>query len=152
MRTHLIISAVLILLIGGLTGYTIGFVRASIQRFPNLQIVEDINEGVPTLKLLEAKNGQLVGETAGRPFRLAYSPNDILELEPETRFSIPLNRIDLKTYYQARDLPPGTQFIASKKGKYYYSVNDKRAFMISEKNRLYFKSEEEAENRGFKKR
>lgn len=149
MRTHLIISAVLILFIGGLTGYTVGFVRASVQRFPEFQIVEDINEGVATLKFLEVKNGELFGETAGRPFRLAYSPNDILELEPETRFSIPLDQIDLKTYYQANDLPAGTKFIASRKGKYYYSVNDKRAFMISEKNRIYFQSKEAAERQGY---
>lgn len=41
-------------------------------------------------------------------------------------------------------------FVASSRGKYYYQIDSNRANSLSEKNRIYFKSQEEAEKAGFK--
>ncbi|MFH1012539.1 MAG: hypothetical protein V1760_02220 [Candidatus Peregrinibacteria bacterium] len=150
-QINIIISMALILAIGCLSGYAFGYFRATVKKFPEIQFVKDVNPGVATVKLLEVKNGQLIGETIGQRTRIAYNPTEtgILELEPKSEFSIPLNQIYLKDFYQARDVPEGAMFVASSQGKYYYSLFDKRAFTISPKNRLYFHSKQEAENRGY---
>lgn len=48
--------------------------------------------------------------------------------------------------------PAGMRFVASKRGKYYYRVNTAAANGLSESNRVYFGTEEEARQAGFKKR
>ena len=149
---NIIISIALILSIGLITGYTIGYFQAKTASFPNIQTVGEINPGVTTIKLLEVKNGQLIGKISGRHGRIAYSQNDILELEPENEFTIPLNRINLKNFYVADTIPEGAQYIASKNGKYYYSILNKKAFNITPKNRIYFSSEGKAEQRGYLKK
>ena len=146
---NLIISITLILSIGLTTGYALGYFYATIKKFPEIKTVGDINPGVTTVKLLEVKNGQLYGKISGQNARLVYSPDDILELDKESEFQIPLCKINLKDYYVADAIPDNTQFIASSQGKYYYSILDKRAFNIKESNRLYFPSAEEAEKKGY---
>lgn len=101
---------------------------------------------------MEVKNGVLKGRISGQRSRIAYSANDILEIEPEESFEIPLKNIRLKDFYAYEDLPEGTQFISSKNGKYYYSILDSRAFNISKANRLHFQNRHEAENAGFQPR
>ncbi len=147
---NLIISLTLILSIGLIIGYTIGFFSATVKKFPEIKTIGEINPGVATIKLLEVKNGQLYGKISGRNARLAYSPDDILELDVGSEFQIPLYKINLKDFYVADTIPENTQFIASSKGKCYYSILDKRAFNITESNRLYFSSAKEAENKGYK--
>ena len=90
---NLIISIALILSIGLTIGYTVGYFFATIKKFPEIKTIGEINPGVTTVKLLEVKNGQLIGKISGRAARLAYSPNDILELNAEDKFQIPLYKI-----------------------------------------------------------
>jgi hypothetical protein len=146
---NLIISIALILSVGLTTGYTIGYFFAAARSFPEIKTVGEINPGVATIKLLEVKNGQLIGKISGRNARLAYSADDILELDTEDEFSIPLNKINLKDYYAAETIPENARFIASSQGKYYYSILDKRAFNIAPGNRLYFSNTGEAEKKGY---
>ena len=138
--------------IGLVAGYTMGYFRATKNNFPEIKIVDEINPGITTIKLMEVRNGKLYGKISGREARLAFSSDDILELEKESEFEIPLSAINLKTYYQANSLPENAQFVASKQGKYYYSVFDKRAFSISSKNRIYFSNTTEAEKMGYIKK
>jgi hypothetical protein len=146
---NIIISISLILSIGLTTGYTIGYFFATIKKFPEIRTIGEINPGVATIKLLEVKNGQLIGKVSGRNARLAYSPDDILELGVDSDFEIPLYKINLKDYYVADTIPDNAQFIASSQGKYYYSILDKRAFNIKESNRLYFSNSKDAEQKGY---
>ncbi len=41
------------------------------------------------------------------------------------------------------------RFVASSRGKYYYPINCSLANNLSEKNKIYFSSKEEAESRGY---
>ena len=147
---NLTISITLILSIGLLIGYTVGYFYATTKSFPEIKIVDEINPGITTIKLLEVRNGQLIGKISGREARLAYSSDNIMELAIEEEFTIPLSKINLKDFYVSDTLPDDAQFIASSQGKYYYSVLDKKAFNISPGNRLYFKSTDDAELRGYK--
>ena len=149
---NLIISITLILTIGLITGYTVGYFRATQNNFPEIKMVDEINPGITTIKLLEVKNGKLYGKISGQSARLAFSGDNIIELEKESEFEIPLNEIQLKNFYQAGNIPENALFVASKKGKYYYSVFEKRAYNIKAENRIFFNSDQEAEKMGYIKR
>ena len=151
-QINLITSITLILTIGLVTGYTVGYFRATRNHFPEIKIVDEVNPGIATVKLMQMKNGKLYGEVVGRKARLVYSADGILELDEEEKFEIPLNDIHLKYYYQTQDIPENAQFVASQKGKYYYSLFDKRALNISQKNRIYFSNTTEAEKMGYIKK
>ena len=114
--------------------------------------MEDINQGTATVKLMEMKNGKLLGEIVGQNTRIAYSSNNIINLNVGDEFEIPINQINLQSYYRAQDIPDDAQFISSSKGKYYYSIFDKRALNISQKNRIYFSNSDEAEKMGYLKK
>ncbi|MCK5608600.1 hypothetical protein KAR91_42350 [Candidatus Pacearchaeota archaeon] len=129
-----------------------GYFRAAQNTFPEVQFIDEINEGITTIKLMEVKNGKLYGKISEKEGRIAYNSNNILTIQKDEEFEIPINQINLKNYYQAQNLPENTQFIASKQGKYYYSVLDKRALNIAEKNRIHFSSEMEAEEMGYLKK
>ena len=145
-------SIILILTIGLISGYVIGFFRGTRNIFPEIKIVDEVNPGIATVKLMEVKNGKLYGEVAGQTVRIAYSADGIMDIRPEEEFEVPINSIQLKNYYQVRDIPENTQFVASKNGKYYYSVFDKRAFSLKPANRLYFSGSSEAEKMGYLKK
>lgn len=151
-KTQLIniaISITLILSIGLLIGYTAGYFYATSKSFPEIKFVDEINPGITTIKLLEIRNGQLIGKISGKEARLAYSSDNIMEIGIEEEFSIPISKINLKDFYVSATIPNNAQFTASSQGKYYYSILDKKAFNILSKNRLYFKNSQEAENKGY---
>ena len=118
---NIIISVFLILLIGLGIGYTVGYYHSTKNHFPEIKFVGEVNPGIATIKLMEVKSGKLIGEIAGRSARLVYGADNIIELKKDDKFAVPISQIDLKSYYQAEYIPPNTQYIASKKGKYYKS-------------------------------
>jgi len=147
-----IISATLILCIGLAIGYAAGYFYAAQASFPEIKPISETNPGIATVKFIEVKNGQLVGKITGQRTRLAWNPDGIIDLDAESEFKIPLSQINLKDYYAADSLPPDVQFVASSKGKYYYSVFEKTAWNISPSNRIYFSSRVEAEKSGYLKK
>ena len=142
-------AACLILAIGLTTGFSLGYYRSARAAFPQMREVPDLNPGTATIKFLKLENGLLKGEIAGAEARLAYDTENILSLEPGDAFEIPVYQVSLYQYYSARDLPEDINYIASKNGKYYYSVLNSKAFSLTPKNRLYFKTAEEAEKAGY---
>jgi len=143
------LATILVLSIGLTIGFSMGYYQAARASFPDFKEVDDLNPGIATIRFLKLENGLLKGEVTGQKARLAYSTKDILDLDPGQPFEIPVYQVTLGQYYSPRDLPQGTQFIASKQGKYYYSVLDAKAFGITPKNRIHFKTAEEAEQRGY---
>ena len=143
------LAACLILAIGLTAGFSLGYFRSAQAAFPQMEQVPDINPEIATIRFLKLENGLLKGEVAGNSARLAYDTENILSLQPGDSFEIPIYQVSLYQYYSARDLPEGTQYIASKAGKYYYSILDTKAFTITPKNRLFFKTSQEAEDKGF---
>jgi hypothetical protein len=151
-QINIIISIILILLVGLSAGYAFGYFRATKNNFPEIKFTGEINSGIATIKLMEVKNDKLIGEIGGSDARIVYSPADVIDLKIGDKFEIPVNKIDLKKYYAADTIPPDALFVASKNGKYYYSVLDKRAMTIAEKNRIYFSESSEAEKMGYIKK
>jgi hypothetical protein len=60
-----------------------------------------------------------------------------------------LNKIEVKK----EEIKDFSEFlyVASKRGKKYYDINSKSAQTLSEKNKIYFKTKEEAEESGYTK-
>lgn len=143
------LSAILILVIGFTSGFSLGYFRSAQAAFPEIKEVEELNPGITTIKFLKLEGGMLKGEIAGQKARLAYNMEHISDLEPGESFEIPIYQVSLGQFYSARDLPEGMQFIASKNGKYYYSVLSSKAFNITPKNRVYFANKTEAEKLGY---
>lgn len=146
--------ALLILILGFITGYTMGYFKANSNVFPELKYVKDINCGVSTIKLMSIENNVLKGENSNYKSRIVFSNNQngILELKENEKFSINLNEINLKNYYKSSEIPKNVLFISSKQGKYYYSVLNQKSTNIKAKNRIYFYNEEDAIKAGYKKR
>lgn len=144
-----ILSAILILTIGLVIGYSLGYFQSAQAAFPEIKEVTDLNPGIATIKFLKLEGGILKGEIAGQKARIAYDMEHINDLNPGDSFEIPIYQVRLGQYYSARDLPEGMQYIASKQGKYYYSVLSSKAFKITPKNRLYFVEKSEAEKMGY---
>ncbi len=149
---NVIIQATLILCIGVAIGYATGYFYAAQSSFPEIKPIGEMNPKIATVKFIEVKNGQLIGKIAGQRARLVWNPNGIIDVDVEGDFSIPLNQINLKDYYAADALPADAQFVASAKGKYYYSVFQKMAWAISPANRVYFSSRQQAEKAGYLKK
>jgi len=97
-----LIATLLILTIGLVAGYTLGFYRASQNRFPEIRQIADINPAKP------------------------------------------LKTADIK-------IPADAEYMASRKGKVYYSVLDPKAWSINENNRIFFKAATDAEKAGYRK-
>lgn len=149
---HFILFSLLMFIAGGLIGYSAGHFKAVQATFPEIIPIQDTNPHQATIHLMEAKNGTLTGKVEGQKARIAYSSEHILELAAGESFEIPLSNIDLQLFYLESQIPANTHFIASKSGKYYYHVLDKRSLGITPKNRVFFKTQEEAERAGYLKR
>ncbi len=126
-----------------------GYFHSAKADFPELKQVEDMNPGISTIKFLKLENGLLKGEITGQKARIAYDLEHIQDVQVGQSFEIPVYQVTLDQYYSARNLPEGAQYIASKSGKYYYSILEPKAFKITPKNRLFFKDKNEAEKRGY---
>jgi len=149
---NLLISGLLVLSIGLFSGYAMGYFQAKSAQFPQIQMVDELNSNVSTIHLLNVADGVLHGQVAGQAARIAHHTEAIQTVQAGETFQIPLADVDLASFYSAEDLPENTAFIASKSGKYYYSILDPRALRITPKNRRYFQSDLEAEAAGYQAR
>jgi hypothetical protein len=145
---NLILSALLILSIGLLSGYALGFHRAKVNSFPAIRMVDDVNPKVATIEVLGVKNGELKGKLSGREARILISDQKALELQPGSEFGVPLSDA-CRTVSQKPSIPEGMNYVASRQGKYFYSVLNEKSWSMAEKNRLFFKTAEEAKKAGF---
>ena len=145
-----IFAGLLILAIGTLSGYSLGYYRGAQSRFPEIQAVADINPGVATLKLDGVQGGKLKGSVAGREVRIVVAPEDIRTFEVGAGFEVPINTVS-SSPIAAPAIPADAQFVASQRGKLYYSIFDPRALELAPENRVYFQSTAEAEKNGYRK-
>ena len=133
------------ILLGLQIGYQIG-VRHSYD-VPPISFKADTRPLEPTVILDGVENGELHGRTHGSP-RLFLQDHLILP-DGSGAFRIPvgsaLNNIIVI------NIPKGMHFVASKRGKKYYSVLQRAGESISPKNRIYFRTEREAISAGYKK-
>jgi hypothetical protein len=113
---------------------------------PELRIISDTRPLVPTVILRGIENGELVGEMKG-DVRLFLGDRQVIA-GGSGAFRIPAGifQTDIRTIV----VPTGMRFVASKKGKRYYSVDAAQARTLAPKNRVYFRTAEEAKAAGYR--
>lgn len=144
-----ILAGLLVLAIGLFGGYSIGFYRARHSAFPEFKDVGEVNPGVATLAFKGTKNGELTGKVTGREARMIIGEK-VFSLGEGQEFGLPKNELCAMAAV-GPEFPLDAQFVASRRGKYYYSVLDERSWGLSPENRTFFKTEEEALRAGFEK-
>jgi len=147
--TFVILYSLLIFAAGNLVGY---FIKTENQNSENsISSIDDTQIPLPTLQLRGISQGNLEGKVTGGILRIASSATKIKNYYSEDTIKIPLSEINLKTYFSGESLKAEDEFIASKSGEAYYSIYDKRAYAIKPENRITFKTEDAAQNAGYRK-
>lgn len=137
------------LLLALLCGYLLGrlaMLRITLPASP--VAVRDLGRGtVPTVRIDGVKNGNVAGTILGGA-RLAVGETIVVP-DGSGAFRIPSSQ--LCTNIVSLSVPEGAQFVASRRGKKYYSVNSPAAAGLSPANLVFFKTAAEAEAAGFRK-
>ncbi|PIR53826.1 hypothetical protein COU75_04020 [Candidatus Peregrinibacteria bacterium CG10_big_fil_rev_8_21_14_0_10_42_8] len=142
----LLLSMKHILLISAFTlslsaGYLSG--RTIVSNPAGIIIQADTRPLVPTIHIEGVRNGLLHGSIKGNA-RMTIGKTVFTE---SGIFAIDAADVFVNTVHVI--IPDGMQFVASKRGKKYYPVFSTSANRMALKNRLYFRTAEEAESAGY---
>jgi hypothetical protein len=110
-----------------------------------LAFPDDTRSRMPTVELTGIQDGELSGSLQG-DVSLFLRGKQVLSQDDGT-FSVPADSFFIN--YVTAKVPPGMQFVSSKRGKKYYSVSDPSGERIVPANRIYFRSAKEAEAAGY---
>ena len=142
--------SLLILLIFGL-GISIGSIAqfAMLQKPTTLKRQNNYQpETLPTLELTKIENGILIGKTNQQVRMISLENNQIISAENDFKIDI----TPLLPRLQIIPHPDDMQYVASKRGKYYWPLDSIEAHQIKWSNRVFFKNNGEAEASGYSKK
>lgn len=152
-RTNLPRNVSPFLLAGVLTlalifGYLVGritTVHIAVADVPPAFLQEDATNIVPTVRIAGLQDGNVVGSIKG-DVRMWIGDTQIFSAEDGT-FAVAPGPFLINTISVL--IPDGMKFVASKRGKKYYTVSEAGGQSIVPGNRLYFKTAEQAESAGY---
>jgi hypothetical protein len=133
-----------------LLGYFLGTFAMQLEEAqspsPVIPLHRDIHRRAPIVHIEEINNGKIVG-VVGTGARLVIG-HEVIIPRPDRSFTIDaepflVNIIDTP-------VPPGMQFVASSRGKNYYPISSSAGQKLTPENRIYFRTEVEAERAGYK--
>lgn len=130
-------------------GYLLGRMVTNTLAFPSTPIVlqQDNRPSIPVITIEGIRNGKVEGTIIGEA-RL-FLGSDLIIPDASGTFIAPA---DLFTKNEVTVLiPEEMRFVASLRGKYYYPVSSSAGEQLSPKYRVYFRTEEEAGEAGFRK-
>lgn len=131
-------------------GYCIGATSAAWTLYPasSIRIIDDQTEGdIPVVRIDGIRNGVLIGTVSGM-VRLVAG-DDPVSLSASGTFTI--TNTSILTNVIEIVVPPGMHFVASAKGKKYYSITSAGGNQIVPQNRVYFPNEVSAQKAGYTK-
>ena len=100
----------------------------------------------------KAKEAAAAGkEAASADKQQAFPPAADTEGAEKGKKKDEAKKVKQEALFPAEGTEKGTQFVASKTGKKYYALDSAQGKKIKEENRVYFKTEQEAEAAGFGK-
>ncbi len=135
------------LLLACVTGYIVGRIVDVQRSFANvpMYLVPDTRPTVPVIRLHGVRNGGVEGQIIGDARLFLGEEHVTPSASGAFRASADLfltNTIDIT-------IPDGMAFVASSRGKKYYPVQSAAGEKIVPKNRIYFRTAEEAAHRGY---
>jgi hypothetical protein len=134
-------------LLGYLAGRLTTKVEAIYNTPPVIELNYDINEKVPFIQIDRIINGILEGHLLEHDVRVVVGEVPV-EIKPDRTFQSDVTSI---TNLIPIAIPPGMNFVSSKKGKKVYSVLSSQGEKIKPENRVYFRTLEEAIALGYEK-
>ncbi len=142
-----------IFLCGVFAGIIIENIRQSEQKEYDFHPVKISEISPPVVTLFQIENGVLKGEVEHGDLRIFVGEEKkeikIITSSPEKPRNFSLNIQKILPMLKRIPAPEGSQFVASKRGKKYYALDNPRAFLVSSKNRIFFTSKEAAEKNGY---
>jgi hypothetical protein len=128
-----------------LLGFLLGYIAHALSPTPSAMAVrEEIREMIPVITLQRPQAGYLEGSIKGDA--RVFVGDTVQVNESQFRIAIPEASQKVKIV-----VPEGMNFVASKKGKKYYSVFSPEGEKLAPDNRIYFKTAADAEAKGYKK-
>ena len=98
------------------------------------------------LRLDKIINGKLEGQVQGKSIRLQIT-NNVVEILANGDFSTDI--ISIMPALKTVPHPTWAKFVASKRGKYFYALDNIKAQGINYKNRIFFPDRKAAEKLGY---
>lgn len=99
---------------------------------------------IPVITFERIDNGVLYGNISEGEVRFVLPNGD--GTHTTRAFEVPL--VSILPMLKMLPAPSGMQFVASKAGKKYYPLDSPSAFLLSPKNRVFYRTAEEAEKDG----
>jgi hypothetical protein len=136
------------LLLAIVFGYLVGRIVDVQLSLPDTPIVlrESTRPQVPVVRIKGVRDGTIQGTITGEA-RLFLGEEYVIQ-DASGAFAHPADLFFM--HVVSILIPEGMQFVASKRGTYYYPVSSKEAERLVPENRLYFRTEQEAKNAGYK--
>lgn len=135
------------LLLAALFGWLIGRMQELKIALPEaeMRLVPDMRSRIPVVHIEGIRDGKIVGTISGSG--RVFFGDDYVVPGSGGMFSVPSSTI-LREMIDVH-IPPGMNFVASRKGKKFYPIRSASANKIIPENRVYFKTAKEAKERGF---
>ena len=114
-------------------------------RRPPVVVMDDAAPDISVVSIEGIRDGALRGVARGNVRVVAG--DEIVSVDQSGSFMIRDSRILTNTVIL--EVPPGMHFVASKRGKKYYSVDSSQARNIVPENRIYFPDEISARQAGY---
>ena len=129
-----------------IAGYTLGqaIMSRKIQNAP-LKFTEDTRPLIPVVEINGIYDGELDGAIKGEA-RVFLGENQII---PDPGGAFKVRADDLFINYIRVRVPGGMNYVASRRGRYYYPVGSSAGERITPGNREYFKTADEARRAGY---
>jgi len=128
-----------------LWGYALGRILTVRTFLRPLEIVEDTRPQIPVLHFDGIEDGMLRGRIDGDA--RIFINDDYVVPEEDGSFAVRADAFFIN--YVRVQVPEGARFVASKRGKKYYSVDSAAGSNLAPENRVYFSTEEEAKAAGY---
>ena len=136
---------ILVILLGYAFGrYTVALESVSAPA-PIVQLHRDVHLRSPIVHVREISEGRIVG-VVGTGARLVIGETVVIP-KPNRTFAIAADSFLVNVFDV--QVPDGARYVASRKGKKYYSVESSAGNRLAPQNRLYFRSAPEAEAMGY---
>ena len=141
-----VVSAALLIFLG----------RLSVQyqldaRLAPIQTIPEVNPLVPLIEIEQIKDARIIGKVNKPEIRITSGdqvaiPDEFHHFELDIQH---LGYIGPQRPLILHEIPQWAAFVASKKGKYYYSLDEKSAKNLSVPSRVYFATQGDAEKAGY---
>ncbi len=145
-QINLFIASLCILIVGILIGKYQERILFNKEKSQIIHLKEDLNQGVPSIKILGLKDGELVGEISDKTIRLT-TEKEIALFDDDLNFTLKFNDILRKDLLF--HVPENMNYIASRKGKKFYNIYDSSAKKIAPQNRIFFQTRAAAFAEGY---